>query len=156
MMPWAHPSPQLKWHLDWFNRFPRMTAVSLYFTMGCPFPPPSKLPILMGVCGPHLIHGSLVPLKSSTQTPSRSAIFQGWLVWHTVWQTDHDTWSVTNINTYGQKCDAVEDQYTQCLFSFNITDVWHVWQLHFIKAEVTVESAAVVIHKCVIWFRRLV
>jgi len=31
-------SSQLKWHLDWFNHFARMTAVSLYFTMGCPFP----------------------------------------------------------------------------------------------------------------------
>jgi len=40
MIPWAHPSPQPKQHLDLFNRF--CTAhrrVSLYLTMGRPFSP---------------------------------------------------------------------------------------------------------------------
>jgi len=41
----------------------------------CNGPPltPSKLPILVGDLEPHLVHGSLGPPKSSTQTASRSA-----------------------------------------------------------------------------------
>ena len=36
----AHPSPQPKWHLNWFGRFcTDDRRVSLYFTMGRPFPP---------------------------------------------------------------------------------------------------------------------
>jgi len=38
MIPWAHPSPQPKRHLDRFSRFCRDDRrVSLYFTMGRPF-----------------------------------------------------------------------------------------------------------------------
>ena len=37
---------------------------------GCPFPP--KLPLCLGDLDPHLIHGSLDPPESSTQTASRS------------------------------------------------------------------------------------
>jgi len=55
--------------------------VSLYFTLGRPFPP-SKLPFPMGGSGPHLIHGSLGPPISSTQTASRSvqSFLQGSLI----------------------------------------------------------------------------
>jgi len=28
MIPWAHPSPQPKWHLDWFSRFAGLTDVT--------------------------------------------------------------------------------------------------------------------------------
>jgi len=42
--------------------------VSLYFTMGHPFP--SKLSVPMGDLDPHLIHGSPAPPESSTQTAS--------------------------------------------------------------------------------------
>jgi len=39
MIPWAHRSPQPKWHLDRFGRFcTDDRRVSLYFTMGRPFP----------------------------------------------------------------------------------------------------------------------
>ena len=66
MIHWAHASPQPKWHLDRFSHSCTVhRRVSLYFTMGCPFP--SKLSIsmagtrahLMGDLDPHLIHGSL-------------------------------------------------------------------------------------------------
>jgi len=43
MIPWAHPSPQPKRHLDRFCRFcTDDRRVSLYFTMGRPFPLPQK------------------------------------------------------------------------------------------------------------------
>jgi len=40
MIPWAPPSPQSRQHLDRFSRFSPITAecMSLYFTMGRPFP----------------------------------------------------------------------------------------------------------------------
>jgi len=37
MLPWTHPSPQPKQHLDRISRF--CTAHGLYFTMGCPLCP---------------------------------------------------------------------------------------------------------------------
>jgi len=41
MLPWAHPSPNPKRHLDRFSRFAQMTAeCHIYFTMGRPFPTP--------------------------------------------------------------------------------------------------------------------
>jgi len=58
-------------HLDPFSRFCRDDCrVSLYFTMGRPFPP-QNCPFAWGIWT-HLIRGSLDPLKSSTQTESRS------------------------------------------------------------------------------------
>jgi len=40
MIPTTHPSSQAKWHLDRLSRFcTDECRVSLYFTMGCPFPP---------------------------------------------------------------------------------------------------------------------
>ena len=48
----AHPSTQPKRHLDRFSRFRTGDRrVSLYFTMGCAFPP-SKLPLPMEESGP--------------------------------------------------------------------------------------------------------
>jgi len=82
MVPWANPSPQPKRYLDVFSRFcTDDRRVSLYFTMGRPFPP-LKLPLSMGDLNPHLIHGPLGPLTSSTQTASRSVqpFLQGSLV----------------------------------------------------------------------------
>ena len=48
----------------------QLTAESPYSYNGLFWPP--KLPLLMGASGPHLIHGSLGPPDSSTQTASRS------------------------------------------------------------------------------------
>ena len=79
---WAFPRSQLKRHNDRFSRFHTGDhRVSLYFTMGRPFPP-SKLPLPMGGSGPHVIHGSPDPPKSSTQTaaPSVQPFLQGSLV----------------------------------------------------------------------------
>ena len=72
-----------KQHLHRFSRLCRADrSVVLYFTMGCPFPPPSKLPIPMGDLDPHLIHGSLGPPESSIETASQSVqpFLQGSLV----------------------------------------------------------------------------
>jgi len=51
MIPWAHLSPQPKRHLDRFNCFCTDDGtLSLYFTMGRPFPE-KKLPLPMGGSG---------------------------------------------------------------------------------------------------------
>jgi len=53
------PSPHPKWHLDQFSRFCTVhRKVSLYFTMGSPFPA-SKLPLSIGHLDANLMHGSL-------------------------------------------------------------------------------------------------
>jgi len=59
---------------------------------------PSKLPLPMGDLDPHLIHGSLGPPVSSTQTASRSLqpFLHGSLVWQTDWQTHRPHYSVGN------------------------------------------------------------
>jgi len=62
-------------------------TVSLYFTMGCPFPL-KTVPSNEG-SGPHPIHSSLGPPESSTQTVSRSV--QLFLQGSLVWQTDRQT-----------------------------------------------------------------
>jgi len=55
------PSPQPKRRLSRFSHFcTDNRRMSLYFTMGCPFPL-SKLPIPMGDLDPQLMHGSLGP-----------------------------------------------------------------------------------------------
>jgi len=96
MIPTAHPSPQPKRHQ---YRFRRLCTddhrVSLYFTMGRPFSP-KNLPLPVEDLDPHLIHGSLGPPKSSTQTAVRSVqpFLQGSLVWQTDRPTDHATRSV--------------------------------------------------------------
>ena len=99
MIHWAHASPKPKRHLGWFSRFcTDDRRVSPYFTMVRPFSP-SKLPLSMGDLDPckNLIHGSLSPPESSTQTATRSLqpFLQGSLVWLTDRPTDHDTRSVT-------------------------------------------------------------
>ena len=83
------------------------SAVFTQVTTECPYtlqwaaasPLPSKLPLPVEVSGPHLIHGSRGPPRSSTQMASRSPFLQGSLVWHTDRQTDrptdHATRSVT-------------------------------------------------------------
>jgi len=49
MIPWAHPNPQPKWHLDWFSCFyTHDCGVSLYLTMKRPFSPPKKLSLPIG------------------------------------------------------------------------------------------------------------
>jgi len=64
--PWAHLSPQSKRRLYQFSRFcTDDRRVSLYFTMGWPFP--SKIAPLMGHLDSHPIHGSLSPPESSTK-----------------------------------------------------------------------------------------
>jgi len=97
MISWAHLSPQPKQHLDWFCRFCTDDCrVSLYFTMGRPFP--SNLPISMGWSGPHLIHGSLGPPQFSTQTATRlvQPFSQGSLVGQTDRLIDRPHYSVGN------------------------------------------------------------
>ena len=65
--------PQPKRHLDQFSRFcTDDRRVSLYFTMGRPFSPPSKCPFSIGDVDLYLIHGYLGLPKSSTQMASRS------------------------------------------------------------------------------------
>jgi len=60
MIPWAHPSPQPKRHLDQFSRFcTDDRRVFFYFTMGRPSP---KCPS----------YGDLDQPEFSTQTASRS------------------------------------------------------------------------------------
>jgi len=61
MIPWTHPSPQLKRHLDCFSRLcAGHRRMSLYFTTGrLSFP--LKIARYSWGTGPHLIHGSLDP-----------------------------------------------------------------------------------------------
>jgi len=82
VIPWAHPSPQPKRHLDRFGRFcADDRRLSLYFTMGRTFPP-QNCPFTWEAVDPHLIHGLLGPPESSTQTASLSVqpFLQGSLV----------------------------------------------------------------------------
>jgi len=67
--------------------------VSLYLTMGRPFP--LKMPLPMGRSGPHSFLGQP---KSSTQTASRSVqpFSQCWLVWQTDRQINRPRYSVSN------------------------------------------------------------
>jgi len=70
-IPETHPSPQTKRHLYRYSHFcTHDCRVSLYFTMGRPFPP-QNCPFPWEDLDPHLIHGSLGPPKSSTQMASR-------------------------------------------------------------------------------------
>ena len=70
MIPTAHPTLQPKRHPYRFSRLcTDDRRVSLYFTVQFS---PKNLPLPMGDLDPHLIHGSLGPPKSSTQTAARS------------------------------------------------------------------------------------
>ena len=81
--PSAHLSPQSKRQIDRFSRFCTAACrVSLYFTMVRPFLP-QNCPFPWGWgSGPHVIHASLGPAESSTQTATRSRqpFLQGSLV----------------------------------------------------------------------------
>jgi len=71
MIPTAHLRPQPKWHPYRFSRLcTDDRRVSLYFTMGHPFP--TICPFPWGDLEPHLIHGSLGPPQYSTQMAARS------------------------------------------------------------------------------------
>jgi len=67
LLPSAHPSPQLKRHIDRFSRFcTGHCRVSLHFTIGCSFPS-YKLPFPMGDLDPsntiHWAHPSPQPKR---------------------------------------------------------------------------------------------
>jgi len=82
MLPWTYPSPQPKRHLDPFSHFCRARGKeSLCFTTGRHSP--LKIARCYDGSERHLIHGSLGPRESSTQTTSRS--FQPF--WATVCKT---------------------------------------------------------------------
>jgi len=67
MIYWDHSSAQPKRHLDRFSRFyTDDRRMSLYFTMGCPFPP-QNCPFPWGHLDRQLIHGSLGRHESSTK-----------------------------------------------------------------------------------------
>ena len=71
MLPWAHPSPNPKRHLDRFSRFCIAHGIEfLYFTTGCPYPLLKIAP--SHSVGSGLRHDSLGPPEFSTQTGSRS------------------------------------------------------------------------------------
>jgi len=95
MIPWAYPSPQPKQHLDQFRNFcTDNNRVSLYFTMGHPFPP-QNCHFPWGKWTPSNIW-FLGPTKFSTQTASWSVqLFFAGLTSVTDRQTDHATRSVT-------------------------------------------------------------
>jgi len=91
MIPWARPSPQSKLHHDRFSCFRTgVRRVSLYFTMGSPFPQIAlshggiifKLPLLIGESGPPCSTWFPGPNRVSTQTAARSLqpFLQGSLV----------------------------------------------------------------------------
>jgi len=92
MTPTVDPSPQPKRHLVRFSCFCTDDhRVSPYFTTGLPWP--LKIAPSHGDLDAHLIHGSLGPPESSTQTASWSVqpFLQGSLVWQTDRQTDRLT-----------------------------------------------------------------
>jgi len=76
------------------------SKVSLYFRMGHS-PPPSKLLLHMGDVDPYVIHGSLSPPESSTQTASW--LVQPFLQGSLVWQTDRQTTLLGSV-TIGRIC----------------------------------------------------
>ena len=90
-------------HLDRLRRFcTDDRRVSLYFTRTT-FPP-QYCPFQWGDLDPHLIHGSLGPPKSSTQTAYRSVqpFLQGSTLWQTDQQTDRPTDHATRSVTIGR------------------------------------------------------
>jgi len=90
MIPWGPSEPQPKWLLDRFCLFHTDDRrVSLYFTMGCPFPStPKNCPFPWGIWTPSNTW-FLGPPESSTQTASQSVqpFSQGSLAWQTDRQT---------------------------------------------------------------------
>jgi len=85
-LPWAHPSPHTKRHLNRFSHFCRAHSWgSLCFTMSWPLSH-SKLPYCTGDQDRHLIYGSLGPFEYKTQTTSR--LVQPFLQGSRLWQKD--------------------------------------------------------------------
>jgi len=76
--------------------FAQMTA-KCRCTLQRDAPYPQNCLFPWGIWNPHLIHGSLGPPESSTQTVSRlvQSFLQASLLWQTDRQTDHATPSVT-------------------------------------------------------------
>jgi len=90
MIPWANPSPQSKRHHDQFSRFCTGDCrVSLYFTMGCPFPLLKNAPS----------HGIWLPIyymvpctaHPSPQPKRHLDRFSHFLQGSLAWQTDRQT-----------------------------------------------------------------
>jgi len=71
VLPSAHPSPQPKRKIDRVSLFAQLTAESPY-TLQWATLSYKITASLGGIYRPHLIHGSLGPLESLTQTASRS------------------------------------------------------------------------------------
>ena len=68
MIPWASPSPKTKWHHDRFSCFRTSDCrVSLYFTMGCPFPP-QNCPLPWGIWTPIQ---NMLPRTNQSSLPKR-------------------------------------------------------------------------------------
>jgi len=102
MIPWTNPSPQTKWYLYWFSRFCTDDCrVSLYFTMGGPFPPPVKIAPSHG--GIWTLSNTWFPGPTGVLNPNGisigSAVLAG-LTSVTDRLTDHATWSVTTDRIY--------------------------------------------------------
>jgi len=98
MIPWAHPSPQPKQHLDRFSRFCTGDSrrVSLYFTMGWPFLP-QNCPFPWGIWTPWFPGPTRVVNPNGISIGA--AIFAG-LTSVTDRPTDHATRSITTGRIY--------------------------------------------------------
>ena len=98
MFPMAHPSPHPKRQLDRLSRFCTTHGrVSVYFTMGRPFP--FKITPSHGDLVTHLVHGSLGPPEPKRHLV-RFSRFAGLTIVTdrpTGRQTDHATPSVTRM-----------------------------------------------------------
>jgi len=71
-IPWAHASPRPKRHLDRFSRVLHTWPQSVHILYNGSPVSNSKLPLSMWGSGLYVIHGSLGPPESSTETASRS------------------------------------------------------------------------------------
>jgi len=128
MIPMAHPSPQPKWHLDWFSHIRTGNRrVSLHFTVGRPFSP-QNCPFPCGDLDPRLIHGSLGQPESTTKMASRSVqpFSQGSPVWQTDRPTDHATQSVTIGRIYVRSTVMrPKNERPKCLIILVVAHEWH-------------------------------
>jgi len=102
MLPWTHPSPKTKRHLDRFSRF--CTAHgrgSLFFTTGRPFPSPLKLCLPIRRSGPPSNTWFFGPIRvhNPNGISIGSAVLHGSLLRQTDRPTDNATRAVTINNT---------------------------------------------------------
>jgi len=121
MIPWAHPSPQPKPHLDQFPVFAQLTAECPYTSQwDAPFP--LKIAASHGDLDPHLTHDSLGPPEATTQMASQSVqpFLQGSLLRQTDQQTDrptdHAIRSVTRGRIYERSTAMQPKNYTTGCF----------------------------------------